>query len=124
MSQEENINSIPTTFDIEREYKIIFKNIIHLSHPTKLPFDNFCSRKKSERKKRPLNALFIFRKIVIQELGEHCNNIPLPYFARFIAKKWFELPNDVKKRYGKFASNIREYCAYENRPPTYKIIKF
>ncbi|GES84980.1 hypothetical protein RCL_jg16822.t1 [Rhizophagus clarus] len=60
MSQEENINSSPAAFDIQREYEIILKNTnILLNHPIELTFNNFpfpsfnnfFSRKRSKRSK-------------------------------------------------------------------------
>ncbi|GBC03098.1 hypothetical protein RclHR1_00050006 [Rhizophagus clarus] len=122
MTQELNIKLTQAASNFEREYKIIYKNIININ---KLKFENFCPKKnKGRRCVRPPNSFFSFKKVVIQELGERCNNISQPDLSRLIAQKWRELPNDVKKSYGNFSRGVCEYYTYKNDPPTYKLIKF
>ncbi|GBB91857.1 hypothetical protein RclHR1_19290002 [Rhizophagus clarus] len=133
MSQEENINSSPAVFDIQREYEIISENTnILLNHPIELSFNNlpfssfnyFFSRKTSKGYIRVPNAFLIFRRVIIQELGKHYKNISQSDISRFISQKWKELPSDVKQRYVKISNEFREYISYRKDPPTYQLIKF
>ncbi|GBB86731.1 hypothetical protein RclHR1_13120002 [Rhizophagus clarus] len=125
MSQEENINSSPAVCDIQREYEIISKNTnILLNRPIKLSLYNSLLGKRSKRYFRPPNAFIIFRKVVTQELGEHCKNFPPVYITKFIVQKWKELPSDVKERYREISIDFDKYYSHRTDPPTYRLIKF